>query len=217
MRNWCHWAAWGCLAIAPQLAAGAVVGKVSFSETHTRPISPSPISPSTAVTIRFGYSLAPGGFEDLTTSIFDTLLLDESDALQTFTLASNADEPEFEAFIARALNGFDDDLRVIAIGNEGGGGGIISPESGILQKSYFSGAPDLVESTVTALELYIASIVIDPTAISGQVNWSVSGELRFLGEAPITTPVPLLPAWALLAATLLAPPLRRRRQLPSTR
>lgn len=211
MRSWCHWVTWGCLAVVPQVAVGAVVGTVSFSETYTRPVSTVPVPASNAVTIRFGYSVAPGDFEDLGTAIFDTLLLDESAALQTFTLTSSADDPEFSAFLARATNGIDDDLRVIAIGNEGGGGGMVAPETTLLDKTYPGTARDLIGSTITALELHIAEIIINPAATFGQVNWTISGELRFIGDAPTTTPVPLPPTWALLALTFLAPALRRRR------
>jgi hypothetical protein len=212
MRNWYGLAGWCCLALAPQLAMGAVLGSVSFSEVYTRPSTTVPGLASSAVTVRFGYSLTPGDLEDLGTSIFDTLLLDETAGLQTFTLASTVDDPEFAAFIGRATNGFDDDLRAVAIGNEGGGGGKVGPESGMLIKTYNSAAPDLAGSTITALALYIAEIIINPLATMGQVNWLVSGELRFLGEAPDTTPVPLPPTWGLLALALVTARRSRRGQ-----
>lgn len=212
MRGWCRLFAGCCLVLAPPFAAAALLGTVSFAETYARPLATVPSPPSTAITLRASYSIEVGELEDPDTSIFDTFVLDEAAALQTFTLASAADDPEFTAFITRATNGINDELRIVAIGNQGGGRGSIDIESNFLTRAYASAGPDLVGSTISAVELYIAEIFIDPLAtVSRQVNWSISGELRFVGEAPITTPVPLPPTWALLVLALVAGHRRRCR------
>jgi len=172
--------------VAPQ---AAVLGTFSFSEEYTLPVGIG-VEPSDALAVHFSYSHGVGGFEDETTMVFDSVLLVESDDLRVISLGSALDDPQFLNFLARAMNGDDDDIRANAIGNQGGGGGVINFESSALQLAAPLVGPDFNGATISSLELFIASIEFHPNATLGGLNWAVSGELRFIGEFPTAVPLP---------------------------
>ena len=164
------------------------------------------MEPSSAVTIHFAYSVAPGGLGDGTTAIFEDLSLIDSDDLRVFELNSALADPEFPAFLARAVNGQDDDIRVNAIGDHGGGIGHVAPESFFVTRFAGSG-PDLAGSTPTGVALLIDNIEINPNASFGEINWTINDKLRFIGTAQALVPLPpglilfasaslMLAAWA---------------------
>jgi len=187
-----------------------VLGTFSFSEEYRFPVGGG--GASTGVTIHFGYSVAPGGLEDETTIIFDALSLVDTDDGRVFELRA-IDDPELPAFFARAANAVDDDIRVNAIGNVGGGVGKVGPESVFL--TTFTGAgPDFAGSTMTALQLVIDDIEINANAAVGELNWRVNGELRFIGTA--LTRVPLPPGILLLASSWSLLVFRFRQRFVST-
>ncbi|MGE3775201.1 MAG: hypothetical protein AB7I32_19925 [Gammaproteobacteria bacterium] len=182
-------------------AEAAVVGPtllatLSFDEVHTLSSSQQP---STALDIKFSYSLTPGGLTDPATLIFDGRLFTPADAGSTFVLTSALDDPQLPAFLARVTNGVDDDLRDDAIGNGGGGIGLVGPESVRLVPVVAVTGPDLQGYAVSSLELHIAELFIEPNAGTSLPHWRVSGELRFIGEP---TPVPLPGAFVLFASAL---------------
>ncbi len=193
-------------------AEAAVVGPVtlatmSFDETYTLGLNGVP---STAIDLKFSYSFNPGGVTDPATIVFDGRLFTAADAGGTFELASAADDPQLPAFLARATNGVDDDVRDDAIGENGGGVGLVSTESARLFRFFPSGGPDLGGHRITSLELFIAELAIDPAA--GTPHWHVSGELRFVGQ-----PVPLPGGLVLFTSALVgACGWRRRRARPLT-
>ena len=141
--------------------------------------------PSTSISRHFTYSVAPRGVTDLATVIFNGFEFFDGDDGRIVTLASNADDSEFQAFVAHAINGVDDDLRDSVIGNNGGGFGLLDIESPRIQAPLFAVAPDLVGATITALELFIDAIVINPSAHEGELNWAINGQLRFNLEAAV--------------------------------
>lgn len=188
--------------------AATLLATVAFSETHT--LSSASVE-STAIDLKFSYSLAPGGLTDLSSVIFDGHLFTAADVGQTFVLSLSdpSPAPGLAGFLARATNGIDDDLRDDAIGNNGGGVGLVAPESSRLIPAVPAPGPDLKAHTVTALELFIAELFIDPNAGSSLPHWHIGGELRFIGEA---SPVPLPAAWLSFAsATALGGLALRRR------
>jgi len=171
---------------APQ---AAVLGTFSFSEEYTLPVGIG-VEPSDALAVHFSYSREVGGFEDETTMVFDSVLLVESDDLRIINLDSSLDDPQFLNFLVRATNGTDDDIRANAIGNQGGGGGVINFESSALQLAAPLVGPDFNGATISSLELFISSIEFHPDATLGGLNWAVTGELRFIGEFPTAVPLP---------------------------
>lgn len=193
------------LALLPSLAQAALLGSVSFAESYKRPVTTTPTTAASSISVRVSYSLAPGELEDPSTRLFETLTLDATAAGQRFVLRSPVDDPELAAFLARLTNGVDDDFNLVILGNTGGGRGFVAPEADTIVQTTPSGAPDLAGQAVAAVELYIASLVIDPTAAMGQVNWTVSGEVRFLSAAPVP-----LPASGLLLAAGACFGFRRR-------
>ena len=86
---------------------------------------------------------------------------------------------------SHATNGVNDDLRDSVIGNNGGGFGLLDIESPRIQAPLFAVAPDLAGATITALELFIDAIVINPSAHEGELNWAINGQLRFNLEAAV--------------------------------
>lgn len=185
-------------------AAPAVLATLAFDESYSLT---SIGQPSTALDLRFSYSLAPGGLADIDTLVFDGRAFTAAEQGTTLRLTSALDDPELPAFLDRATNGSDDDLRNDALGNAGGGRGLVAPESSRLVLHVPATGPDLQGHVITALELYIAELFIDPAAGSSQPHWQVSGELRFIGEP---APVPL-PGTLALFASALACAWRRRR------
>ncbi len=194
----------GTAAAQAATTAPTLLATLSFDEAYTLGIGPSP---STALQLQFSYSLAPGNVTDLTTLVFDDRLFTAADAGQTFTLASALEDPQLPAFFARATNGLDDDIRNDAIGDNGGGRGLVAPESARLMTLVPVTGPDLQGYTLSSLELFIAELTIDPTASDSLPHWTISGELRFYGEP---TPVPL-PGTLALFASAVAAGLRLRR------
>ncbi|MGE0384637.1 MAG: hypothetical protein AB7Q97_07880 [Gammaproteobacteria bacterium] len=188
-------------------AQAAVVGTVAFSEAYELPLSAT-ATPSSALRLQFLYSIGPGGTSDIGTVVFEDFVFSEADAGRTVRLEGVADDPQFDAFVARATDGVDDDFRHDAIGVEGGGRGMIDLESQRIATPFPWPGPDLAGIDVTALELFIAEITINPLAGFSQQNWTVSGELRFIA-AVVPEPVPLPAGLVPLAVALAA--LRRRR------
>ena len=162
--------------------------------------------PSTSISRHFTYSVAPRGVTDLATVIFDGFEFFDGDDGRIVTLASNADDSEFQAFVAHATNGVNDDLRDSVIGNNGGGFGLLDIESPRIQAPLFALAPDLAGATITALALFIDAIVINPSAHEGELNWAINGQLRFIGTAPVPLPGGLLFAATALPLLLEASP-----------
>jgi hypothetical protein len=189
------------LCIKLNIATAAVVGIHRFSEEYSLPLGIGVVA-SNALTIRVAYSVSVGGLEDSGTTIFESMLFTENDDLQVFSL-SGVQDPELPAFLARATNGNDDDFRVTVIGNNGGGGGKIDAESFAFERLANNLGPDFERYRLSGVELYIAEILFNPEATTSEVNWTVSGEVRLLGE-----PVPL-PGSVVLLATGIAI-LRRR-------
>ena len=195
----------GAFAVESASAAPMVLVTLPFDSEYSLS---SAGSPSDALTLQFAFSLAPGGLTDPDTLVFEQLPLTPSDAGSSFKLGSALVDPQLPAFLARLTNGVDDDLRHDAIGNNGGGIGLVAPESGRLVPRVSRRGPDLVGYEVTALELFIGELVIDPLAGSSLPHWQVRGELRFLGTpTPVPLPGALLP-FAL--ATVAVSALRRR-------
>ena len=178
-------------------AHAAMVAHVPFSQSHSRPLTTSPGSASDAVVIRFLFEDA-GGIDDLTTEVFDGFVFRAADAGQRFVIGA-ADDPEFDAFVARATNGLDDRLLHLVTGNQGGGGGSSDLESNRYRWPGAGGSVDLAGEVIQAVSLNIDYLAIDPTASTGQQNWAVSGRLVFHD----VTPVPLPSALGLFAAALV--------------
>jgi len=174
-----------------------LLATMAFDETHTMA---SNEQPSTALSLKFSYSLAPGALTDLRTVVFDDRSFGTADTGSSFLLSSALDDPQLTAFFARATNGVDDDIRDDAIGNLGGGIGLVGPESVRLVPVVTLNGPDLHGYALSALELHIAELFIDPDAGTGLPHWQVRGELRFFGEP---APVPLPGALALFASALV--------------
>lgn len=191
-----------------------VLGTFTFTEQYVLPTGFG-VQPSSTLIINFGYSIPPNGPEDAATAVFDSFTRVAGDDLRTLVLSGAGDDPQFPAFLARATNGLDDELRVSVIGNNGGGGGTIDLESNVLHTARVLSGPDLAGTTLTGLEAFISAIQINPRATSGEVNWSVSGELRFVGE--LAAPVPLPASGWLLASAGLLLARRRRRFTPHGR
>lgn len=187
-----------CSAVTAEAASltPSLLARMSVDETY---LLPSPGEPSSAIELKFAYSVAPGGLTDLSTVIFDGRLFDATSAGQSFTLTpfDATPDPELGAFLARLTNGVDDDIRDDAIGNNGGGIGRVAPESVRIAPLVAVFGPDLKGYTVSAVELFIAELFIDPSAGGAQPHWQVTGELRFLGS-PSSVP---LPQTALLLAS----------------
>lgn len=188
-----------CLGGLCASAHAEVLGSFDFSEQYALPVGIGVI-PSTSITLQLAYSVGPGGLTDMTTLVFDGFEFVDGDDGRLVSLGSVADDAEFAAFVARATNGVDDDLRDDAIGNNGGGLGLIDLESQRIDAPLFVAVPDLAGASISALELFIGAIDINPAAGTGEVNWTVSGQLRFIGTIP--TPVPLPAGLPLLAAAL---------------
>lgn len=184
----------------------ATLATFGFSEEYSLPAGAD--SPSAAIKVQFSYSLAPGGLTDLSTLVFDTLALTDSDDGRVFTLDGAAD-PQLAGFFARATNGSDDDFRIDVIGVAGGGIGRVAPESGMWLPAVAVTGPDFDGYTPSSLELFIDEIVIDGQAAAGGFHWRVSGELRLIG-APAPVPVP--GGLALFASALSCVALGRRRR-----
>ena len=81
-------------------AQGAVLGQVDFTEQ----LQLLPDLPSTSISLHFAYSVAPLGPTDLKTVIFDSFEFVDDDDGRLVTLTSNADDPEFQAYVAHATN-----------------------------------------------------------------------------------------------------------------
>jgi len=197
---------------AAALTQAVVLGHVGFSQTYDLPliVSPTGATASTAVTVGFAFSQPGGGPTDTATLVFDGFLISNGDDGRRMVLTSAADDGELPAFLAHLTNGVDEELGVNVIGNEGGGSGLIAPESGRLVKLPAFAGPDLAGAVLTGLELFISAITINPDAVTPMQNWSITGELRVLGTAP--SPVPLPPAaWGLASALALLTSLRNRR------
>ena len=182
-------------------AQAATLATVDFMLTHSVPlIIPGPAVASDEIVLYFAYSLAPGDLEDPTTQIFNGTPIAASDSGRLITLTSVADDPEYTNFFSRAVNGQNDDLRVIALGNHGGGSGLVAPETSMLELAAGITGPDLTGYTVSGIELFLGDVFIDPSAGISQLNWSISGQFRILGEPLTAVPVPA--AFWLLAGTL---------------
>ena len=200
------------LLLAPLGHAATTLAVMDFSFSHELP---SPATAANALSIRFSYSMQPGGLTDVDSLIFDALSFDGSAAGAVHTLTDNADDANYSNFLGYLLSPAIDDIRVDVIGNQGGGIGIVGPESSLLrtaQGAPFSGLP--ANSLISALQLSISQIDIDPSASSGAFNWAVTGQLRVLGEvAPVPLPgaAPLFGAAALLTLAVSA---RRHRARP---
>lgn len=189
-----------CSAVTADAASltPSLLARMSVDETY---LPPSSGEPSSAIEIKFAYSVAQGGLTDLSTVIFDGRLFDAASAGQSFTLTPSDAGPDSElnAFLARLTNGIDDDIRDDAIGNNGGGIGRVAPESVRIERLVATSGPDLKGYSVSAVELFIAELFIDPSAGGSQPHWQLAGELRFLGT-PSTVPLP--PTALLLASAI---------------
>lgn len=177
------------------VVAPTLLATLPFDETRTRSSSETP---STAIALKFSYSLAPGDLTDLATIVFDGRTFTPADAGSSFELRSALDDPQLPAFLARVTNGVDDDIRDDAIGNHGGGIGLVGPESVRLVPAVAVTGPDLHGYAVSSLELYIAELFIDPDIGIGVPHWHLSGELRFIGQ-PVPLPGGLAPFASALA------------------
>ncbi|MGE0861037.1 MAG: hypothetical protein AB7I01_20505 [Gammaproteobacteria bacterium] len=198
------------LSTAAATSQAAVLGTVDFEQVYTLPVGPGsePPPPPAFLILRLGYSGTVGGLEDPTTSIFEHLQILDGSAPFTVTLSSAADDPEYPAYLALGTNGQNDEVRFSVIGNEGGGGGYSDLESSFTAPLPGVPGPDLVGFTITGIELFVAHVSINPTAGFGEEAWRISGQIRVLGDAPATVPLPGA-AW-LLAGAL--PLLARRRR-----
>lgn len=199
------------------LGHAATLAVMDFSFYHRLP---SPGMAADALSICFSYSVQPGGLTDIDSLIFGALSFDGSAAGTLHTLTSDADDANYSNFLGYLLSPAVDDIRVDVIGNQGGGIGMVGPESSLLRTERgapFNGLP--ANSLISALQLSISQIDIDPAASSGAFNWTVTGQLRVIGEvAPVPLPgaAPLFGA-ATLLLTLAASARRRRATVTPTR
>lgn len=198
------------LSTAATASQAAVLGSVDFEQVYTLPTGPGaePPPPPAFLILRLGYSGTVGGLEDPTTSIFEHLQILAGSAPFTVTLSSAADDPEYPAYVARGTNGQNDEVRLNIIGNEGGGLGYSDLESAFTALLPGVPGPDLVGFTITGIELFVAHVSINQNAGFGEEAWRISGQLRVLGDAPTTVPLPGA-AWLLTGALPLLAARRR--------
>lgn len=192
----------------------ATLAVMDFSLQHHLPSSGTA---SDSVSIRFSYSSQPRGLTDIDSLIFDSFVFGTNAAGGITTLTSNADDPNYSHFLSYLLSPAIDDIRVDIIGNNGGGIGQVGPESGLLHTPNGNGFTDLpANSFISALQLSINDITIDPNASNGQFNWAVTGQLQVIGgvtTVPLPAAAPLFGAATLLT---LAASMRHRHRKPSS-
>lgn len=199
------------LSTAAAGSQAAVLGTVNFQEVYTLPTGPGaePPPPPAFLILHLGYSATVGSLEDPATVIFEDVQILDGSAPFTVTLSSAADDPEYPAYLARGTNGQNDEVRINIIGNEGGGLGYADLESSFTAQLPGVAGPDLAGFTITGIELFVAHVSINQTAGFGEEAWRISGQIRVLGDAPTTVPLPGA-AWLLAGALPLLGAHRRR-------
>jgi PEP-CTERM motif-containing protein len=107
---------------------------------------------------KIGYATDPMLGLDPSTLLFDSILLTDNDAGNTYIISSNADDPQFDGFVSWLTNGMDDGMGAqfqsggVGIGQDGS-------ESGFLNIfNNPSGDVDLQEYTINSISLLITDI-----------------------------------------------------------